>query len=243
MIRDSAGAEAPDLPPWIWLYLPFGLVLAVLSARLLTPDIYLYETWVESERGVVENGTAVALIPAIVLGLGALRYRARLPNRWLVAWLVGLIAAAVLFAGEEISWGQQWFGWVSPDFVLALNEQGKFNLHNIDKQLTGRTPTFIAGLVVLLGGIVFPLWQRWAGAYFTRPTDWRYWMAPTRVVVPTAAIAVVLRVIDPLLVWFDLDDVAPMDIDFGELQELYIALFLTFYIYSMLLRLAARGER
>ena len=227
---------------WVWLYLPFAIVFAVIAARLLIPDIYLYEDWVESERGMVENGTAVALIPAIVLGLRALRHRALLPNRWLVAWLVGLIAAAVFFAGEEISWGQQWLGWDSPDFVLALNEQGKFNLHNIDKQLTSRTPNFLAGLVVLLGGVVFPLWQRWAGAYFTRPTDWRYWMAPTRVVVPTAAIALVLRVIDRLLVWFDLDDVAPMDIDFSELPELYIALFLTLYIYSMFRRLAARGE-
>ncbi len=241
MTRHPVGAEAPDLPPWIWLYLPFGLVLAVLLARLLTPDIYLYETWVESERGVIENGTAVALFPAVALGLRALRYRALLPSGWLTLWLAGLTAAAALFAGEEISWGQQWFGWASPDFVLALNEQGEFNLHNMGKQLTSRTPKAVAGLVVALGGVAFPLWQRWRGAYFTQATDWRHWLAPAPMVVPSAALAVGLSAVDRLAVWFDLTDVVPLDIDFGELHEFCIALALTFYLASISQRLAARA--
>ncbi|MFQ5955158.1 MAG: hypothetical protein ACE5JZ_08865 [Kiloniellales bacterium] len=241
MTRDPGSADAHDLPPWIWLILPFALALGVVAARLVTPDIYLYESWVESERGVIENGTAVALFPAIVLGLRALRYRALLPSGWLTVWLVGLVAAAVLFAGEEISWGQQWLGWATPDFVLALNEQGEFNLHNVGKQLTSRTPKSIAGLIVALGGVGFPLWQRWRGAYFTRPTDWRTWVAPTRVVVPAAALAVGLSVIDRLAVWFDLRGLAPLDVDFGELHELCIALFLTFYVASIWQRLAARA--
>lgn len=234
-----AGAGPHDVPTWVWLYLPFAVLFAVVAARLAIPDIYVYEDWVESERGIVENGTAVALIPAIVLGIRALGYRATFPTAWLTAWLLGLVAAALFFAGEEISWGQQWVGWATPEPVAALNLQGEFNLHNIGKQLSSRTPKFLAGVVVVLGGIVFPLWRRWRRVAYTDRSDWRTWLAPTRAVVPAAALMLGLRLVDRVADRLGLAASAPLDIDFGELQEFYIALFLTLYVYAMYRRLGA----
>ncbi len=223
----------------MWLYLPFAVLSAVVAARLSIPDIYVYEDWVESERGIVENATAVALFPAIALGIPRLGYRAVLPAGWLTGWLLVLTAAAVFFAGEEISWGQQWFGWATPEPVAALNQQGELNLHNMGKQLTSRTPKFLAGVVVVLGGIVFPLWRRWRGIAYTDRADWRSWVAPTRAVVPSAALMLGLRIVDRVADWLGFGGTAPLDIDFGELQELYIALFLTLYVYAMFRRLRA----
>ena len=37
----------------------------------------------------------------------------------------------VFAAGEEISWGQRIFGFATPDFLLPLNHQKEFNVHNI----------------------------------------------------------------------------------------------------------------
>ena len=34
-------------------------------------------------------------------------------------------------AGEEISWGQRIFGFATPDFLMHLNEQKEFTVHNI----------------------------------------------------------------------------------------------------------------
>lgn len=238
-ISKSAGAGRHEVPRWVWLYLPFAVLSSVVAARLSIPDIYVYEDWVESERGIVENATAVALFPAIALGIRGLGYRAVLPAGWLTAWLLLLTAAAVFFAGEEISWGQQWFGWATPEPVAVLNQQGEFNLHNMGKQLTSRTPKFLAGLVVVLGGIAFPLWRRWRGIAYTDRADWRYWVAPTRAVVPAAALMLGLRIVDRVADWLGFGGAAPLDIDFGELQEFYIALFLTLYVYAMFRRLRA----
>ncbi len=37
----------------------------------------------------------------------------------------------LLGAGEEISWGQRIFGFATPDFLMGLNEQNEFTVHNI----------------------------------------------------------------------------------------------------------------
>ena len=40
--------------------------------------------------------------------------------------------AMVFAAGEEISWGQRIFGFATPDFLMSLNEQQEFTVHNIN---------------------------------------------------------------------------------------------------------------
>ena len=39
--------------------------------------------------------------------------------------------AMVFAAGEEISWGQRIFGFATPDWLMRLNDQEEFNVHNI----------------------------------------------------------------------------------------------------------------
>lgn len=52
----------------------------------------------------------------------------------------GLLALAavpfVIFAGEESSWGQHWFGYDTPEAVASVNMQGEFNLHNLDTRIS-----------------------------------------------------------------------------------------------------------
>ena len=43
----------------------------------------------------------------------------------------------VFAAGEEISWGQRIFGFATPDFLMSVNRQNEFNVHNIDAGLFG----------------------------------------------------------------------------------------------------------
>ena len=40
--------------------------------------------------------------------------------------------AMTFVCGEEISWGQRIFGFATPDFLMGLNVQEEFNVHNID---------------------------------------------------------------------------------------------------------------
>ena len=137
--RGSVPAE-DELPLWLWLWFP-PLVL-VLALVLLAGDRELFLTAMESEQGVVENGTALMLVPAAVFGVLALRRRRALPAWWLGPWLSLLVAASVYIAGEEVSWGQHWFGWTTPDWLAAINDQNEANLHNTSTWFpSGQTTT------------------------------------------------------------------------------------------------------
>ncbi len=76
----------------------------------------------------VENLTAVwFLLAGILLFVTAWAERSFL--RRCVYILGGM--AMVFAAGEEISWGQRIFGFATPDFLMPLNMQEEFNVHNI----------------------------------------------------------------------------------------------------------------
>ena len=76
----------------------------------------------------VENLTAVwFLLAGLLLFVTAWAERSFL--RRCVYILGGM--AMVFAAGEEISWGQRIFGFATPDFLMSLNAQQEFNVHNI----------------------------------------------------------------------------------------------------------------
>jgi hypothetical protein len=107
-----------------------GLLFIVLSVV----DVDRYERLIR-EDGPIESGSALLWFVAALVSLTALvvLYRRRATHVDRVTYFV--YAAAILFfivaGGEEISWGQRFFGFQPPDEVLALNKQGEANVHNI----------------------------------------------------------------------------------------------------------------
>ena len=80
------------------------------------------------EDSWVENLSAIWLFLASLLLIAtAFRERRGLP---LCIYILGGIAF-FFAAGEEISWGQRIFGFDTPDYLLDLNRQNEFNIHNI----------------------------------------------------------------------------------------------------------------
>ena len=66
------------------------------------------------------------------------------------AYLLGLAALACLFVGmEEISWGQTYLGWDTPDYVARVNVQKETNLHNLFNQYFA-IGNIIGGSVIFL---------------------------------------------------------------------------------------------
>ena len=113
----------------------FGYLCLCLNALffryLLVGDPRTYQTLL-LEDGLVENLTAVAFFLAGLL-LFATALADRSGFRRGIYMLGGLVMTFV--CGEEISWGQRIFGFATPDFLIDVNNQGEFNVHNISRRI------------------------------------------------------------------------------------------------------------
>ena len=109
----------------------FGYLCLCLNvfffSSLLVADPWTFHK-LSREDYWVENLTAVwFLLASLLLFATALVERSFF--RRCVYILGGM--AMVFVAGEEISWGQRIFGFATPDFLIRLNQQEEFTVHNI----------------------------------------------------------------------------------------------------------------
>lgn len=223
-----------DLPQWLWLWLPLACLALVYGSSALARGFYL--RWIAGETGFVELGTSVILLPAIVCGALAFRHRAVLPRAWLAYWVLAFTAGSFYFAGEDLSWGQVLLGWRTPEMFMDINDQFETNLHNISSWFDQK-PRMALEIWVVVGGILVPLWAYFRGSGDERGADWRHWFWPTYVVLPSALLAVLTRLPERLADWLDLSVPSQLAVRHSEIQEFFLALFLTLYLSSLYLRL------
>ncbi len=222
--------ETADLHRSVWLWcIPLPLLIQ-LGARQLCPQGEFFSKWIESESGLIENLTAVLLIPATIFAVGlALRFYRQLGIIYLF-WFFLVALVCFGFAGEEISWGQHWLGWQSPDYFVAHNRQGETNFHNLNIHL-GRIIKSILTLAIIVGGLIMPFRRRMRSHEYTAKERFLDVVTPTVVCVPAAAFVFGVRLIERFKTWFDLDW-SIIAVNLKESQELYIALFLLIYVLS-----------
>lgn len=86
---------------------------------------------VYGEDGIFETLTAIALFYcAFTLARAGLAAARRDGGRLALA-VIAMAVLCLLFALEEISWGQRIFGWATPEQISELNAQSETNLHNM----------------------------------------------------------------------------------------------------------------
>ena len=85
------------------------------------------------ENGFVENLQSIFLLLSIYYLIVSLR-KLNL-KKIIYIFLAFKILALIYYLGEEISWGQHIFKWISPEFFLVNNNQGETNLHNMSNLL------------------------------------------------------------------------------------------------------------
>lgn len=86
--------------------------------------------WLTEEDMLVEWSTFVLFFLAFVISTRKiwLEYN----KKSYFDWFMILIAIGCLFvAGEEISWGQRFFGFDTPEMIKSVNFQNEMTLHNI----------------------------------------------------------------------------------------------------------------
>ena len=120
----------------------FGYLCLCLNALVFSP-LFVADPWtfhaLTREDSLVENLTVVWFVLAGLLLLVTALVERSFFRR--CVYILGGVAM-VFAAGEEISWGQRIFGFATPDFLMHLNYQKEFNVHNISYFPHSRTFDF-----------------------------------------------------------------------------------------------------
>ena len=226
-----------DLPIWWWVGIPAAMLFLTLYAYFNSADLMALLIRRDEHPdggGISENGILVVLLPGIIAGIAILLHRRdRLPQ-WLVGWLLGVTLACVYFAGEEASWGQHYFRWMTPEAVQSLNDQRETNLHNTSSWLDQK-PRAVVELLMVFGALLVPLIRRFRPRAFWAGRDWSRWFWPTAVGIPS-----VIAFLFSLVVGLIAKKTGRVDLHqlgSNELREFYIALYLSTYLLSLWYRL------
>ncbi|MGD2119981.1 MAG: hypothetical protein PVG66_16610 [Chromatiales bacterium] len=211
--------------------LPWALLIFFLLSSLLAPDTMLTYLAKDEEGGLVENLTVLFLLPGIAAGLYGFFACRRNIRPWYAAWwLLMWTLACIYFAGEEVSWGQWYFQWETPESIARINDQGETNLHNTSTWFDQKPRTLVE-LWIFATGLVWPIlrWLRKAAPYASN--SWQYWLHPVNALVSAALFFTLVRFAG----WAGVFELREL---FGssELREMCVALFLSLYLISFPLR-------
>lgn len=86
-----------------------------------------------AENGLIENIQSLLLFLSIFILIRSFRIFKR--DNFLKVFIIFKVIALTYYFGEEISWGQHFFKWNTPEIFNELNNQKETNLHNISNLL------------------------------------------------------------------------------------------------------------
>src|SRR3989337_1463479 len=108
--------------------LPFVIALSGVIAAILGKGVY---KWYIQEDGPVEDLQVLFWALASIFCILTIRKLWQSGDQWIALLYIGVFIFILFTIGEEISWGQRIFGWVTPSNLEELNRQGETNLHNL----------------------------------------------------------------------------------------------------------------
>lgn len=151
---------------WWWLVIPFACTLILFVINLISADFY--DQYILPEGyGFLEFTQFAVLVAGFFLALALFRFPIVRTNKLLTAAAIVFALTCLYIAGEEMSWGQHFFYWSTPDYWAAINRQDETNLHNVSPWFNQR-PRLILEIGIFVGAIALPLWQLAKGP-FTHP--------------------------------------------------------------------------
>jgi hypothetical protein len=178
---------------WWWLGIPVSIALFVIVSFRVSPD------W--SAKWVIPEGYGVLEFSQFVVALLALAVAVRLlfdpfVRRRPFVLAVTILGALTCFyiAGEEISRGQHFFHWNTPEYWAKVNRQEETNLHNT-YAIFEKVPRAILETGIVIGGLFIPL----AAAFDPRVRANRLSLfLPATALVPTAIGVMAFKLVDIL---------------------------------------------
>jgi len=226
--------QSNNLSPFIWIVLP--LIVWFLPYVVKIIDRSLYKNWIYSEFGLVENLTVIVLIFAIVYGTKIFLSNFNFPAKWFKWYIALLTLGCFYFAGEELSWGQHFIGWGTPEILKVINDQSETNIHNIIP-FFDQVPRTALVILTAVGGVLTPLFVTLRKINLNSKTNVLYWLFPTMLSFPTALLTWQIALPQKIYKYFNGDMIWFLNIKIGESKELFLAFFLMIYLLSIYIRL------
>jgi hypothetical protein len=216
------------LPTWFIVIahgLPLGLMFYFLAVTFLDPQLmaaHLVKDNVDL-GGLAENLTWIILVPGIIAGLYAfIKNRSNMKPWWTAYWLLAWVLACIYFAGEEVSWGQWYFGWATPESIAQLNDQNETNFHNTSTWFDQKPRTLVE-IWIFVTGFIFPI----IGFFQKRDLSsaWSGWVHPSKHLFSAALFFTVVRFAS----WLS-DGQFGILMGSSELREMCVAFFLALFL-------------
>ena len=215
-----------DLNKWIWYILSIVFTAIPYIARLFGEhtDDYIY-----GEKGIIENLTVVLLIVAIIYCLKILLGREKIVFKGLQIWIIIFLLGSIYYAGEEMSWGQHFAGWSTPENWAEFNDQAETNLHNTSA-IFDQIPRALLTIAAVVGGILIPIYRK-ITKHVPSSKSFYDWLLPTYVCLPVALLSVFVSLFEKVYKLFG-EVPSALDIRSGETKELLLAMFMMIYVLS-----------
>ena len=235
-------SERCYLPTWLWLWTPIVLTVVFFFYFILQHFgvVNNFYKVIQGEFGIYENLTVIFALAAIVPVVLCFKQSLLPEGRFFKVMLVIFALGCFVLAGEELSWGQHFFGWETPEALAKINKQQETNLHNLGDSMN-RIRTLLSSLLFILGAILPTV--RYC-KYKTLHSDMSkklWWAWPSFSSICLGYISFLIT-IPQKINDFELASI-PYPDNFAELKECYLTLFFLFYSLSLYLRLKDKATQ
>jgi hypothetical protein len=232
----TVGAPPSEQLSWssgLYVAFPIALLTSVAAAAAVGGETANFV--LNAETGAMETLTGGMALASCAISLAA---AARADSWQFRAWLLLFAAAMLFFGGEDLNWGQYYFGWDAPEYFRELNNENETNLHNMT-WWANQFPRMVVEAWLVVACILVPLGWQWPRTVTSALVPSAMW--PDGRLVFVAMLALLLKLPKLFSDAGLISSEAIGGVRTSEVQEMMIAC--TFILYAVLLRGRVSGSR